>query len=241
MRQRRLAAVPLAAATLCAAVCGGCSSSTKSASPAGSPSPATRSATASASASPAPPPAPAEGERRGGVRRQVRRRPGRLPGQDPLPLREGHPSTSTCYDACATAWPPALTTGAPKAVDGADQAKLSTTTRTDGKTQIVYNGHPLYSFEGDRAKGTPTARSPAPSAPSGTWSTRPATRSRAADPHDGRRTPGARRGAARAGGTGRALGASAGRGGGRRVLVRTRARRPTPPASSAPASATPSG
>ncbi|WP_086827194.1 hypothetical protein [Streptomyces sp. NRRL B-24572] len=30
-----------------------------------------------------------------------------------------------------------------------DQARLSTTTRTDGKTQIVYNGHPPYDFEGD--------------------------------------------------------------------------------------------
>ncbi|MFD8785097.1 hypothetical protein [Kitasatospora sp. NPDC059599] len=62
-------------------------------------------------------------------------------------------SASTCYDACATAWPPALTTGAPTATNGVDQAKLSTSTRKDGTTQIVYNGHPLYYFEGDTAQG----------------------------------------------------------------------------------------
>ncbi|MEU9043177.1 MULTISPECIES: hypothetical protein [unclassified Kitasatospora] len=61
--------------------------------------------------------------------------------------------TPTCYDACAAAWPPVLTTGAPTAANGADQAKITTATRKDGKTQIVYNGHPLYYFEGDKAQG----------------------------------------------------------------------------------------
>ncbi|MEV7185887.1 hypothetical protein [Kitasatospora sp. NPDC093102] len=61
--------------------------------------------------------------------------------------------TSTCYDACATAWPPLLTTGTPTAGKGVDQAKLSTTARKDGKSQVVYNGHPLYYFAGDTAQG----------------------------------------------------------------------------------------
>ncbi|WP_052499543.1 COG4315 family predicted lipoprotein [Streptomyces vietnamensis] len=74
---------------------------------------------------------------------------------------EASSSTSTCYDVCATAWPPALTASAPTTVNGADRAKPSiTTARTDGKTQIVYNGHPLYYFEGDQAKGDTNGEEP---------------------------------------------------------------------------------
>ncbi|MDI2124628.1 COG4315 family predicted lipoprotein [Yinghuangia seranimata] len=62
-------------------------------------------------------------------------------------------STSTCYDSCAAAWPPALVTGTPTAGSGVDQSKLSTTTRQDGGTQLVYNGHPLYTYTGDTASG----------------------------------------------------------------------------------------
>ncbi len=61
--------------------------------------------------------------------------------------------TPTCYDACATAWPPLLTTGTPTAANGADQTKITTAARKDGTSQVVYNGHPLYYFEGDTAKG----------------------------------------------------------------------------------------
>jgi predicted lipoprotein with Yx(FWY)xxD motif len=51
-----------------------------------------------------------------------------------------------CYDACAGAWPPVLTKGTPTAEDGAKQNLLDTTKRTDGKTQVTYGGHPLYSY-----------------------------------------------------------------------------------------------
>jgi predicted lipoprotein with Yx(FWY)xxD motif len=63
-------------------------------------------------------------------------------------------NTSTCYDACAATWPPALTNGAPVAASGVDASKLSTTQRTDGKTQIVYNNHPLYFFRADVTSGS---------------------------------------------------------------------------------------
>ena len=53
---------------------------------------------------------------------------------------------STCYSACASAWPPVLTTGAPAAGSGAKASLLGTTKRTDGKTQVTYAGHPLYYF-----------------------------------------------------------------------------------------------
>jgi predicted lipoprotein with Yx(FWY)xxD motif len=52
----------------------------------------------------------------------------------------------TCYGACAQAWPPVLTAGAPVAGPGAKASLLGTVKRTDGKTQVTYAGHPLYYF-----------------------------------------------------------------------------------------------
>jgi predicted lipoprotein with Yx(FWY)xxD motif len=63
------------------------------------------------------------------------------------------PNTTVCYDKCATAWPPLLTTGAPAAGDGVDASKLGTTTRKDGAVQVTYNGWPLYYYEKDKAPG----------------------------------------------------------------------------------------
>jgi predicted lipoprotein with Yx(FWY)xxD motif len=63
------------------------------------------------------------------------------------------PNTSVCYDKCATAWPPLLTTGAPVAGDGVDASKLGTTTRKDGSVQVTYNSWPLYYYEKDKAPG----------------------------------------------------------------------------------------
>lgn len=60
---------------------------------------------------------------------------------------------STCYDQCATAWPPLLADGEPTAGEGADQAMLGTTERTDGTTQVTYDGWPLYYFAQDAAAG----------------------------------------------------------------------------------------
>jgi predicted lipoprotein with Yx(FWY)xxD motif len=55
-------------------------------------------------------------------------------------------STPECYNACAEAWPPVLTEGAPQATAGARADKLSTTKRADGTTQVTYAGHPLYFY-----------------------------------------------------------------------------------------------
>jgi predicted lipoprotein with Yx(FWY)xxD motif len=63
------------------------------------------------------------------------------------------PNTSNCYDKCATAWPPLLTTGAPAAGEGVDASKLGTTNRTDGTVQITYNGWPLYYYAKDKTAG----------------------------------------------------------------------------------------
>jgi predicted lipoprotein with Yx(FWY)xxD motif len=53
---------------------------------------------------------------------------------------------SECYDECAAAWPPVLTRGEPQAAGGIDDGLLGTTKRRDGKTQVTYNGHPLYFY-----------------------------------------------------------------------------------------------
>jgi predicted lipoprotein with Yx(FWY)xxD motif len=60
------------------------------------------------------------------------------------------PNKSVCYSSCAAYWPPV--TGAPTA--GADiTGKIGTIKRTDGTTQLTYDGHPLYTYIGDSAPG----------------------------------------------------------------------------------------
>ncbi len=56
---------------------------------------------------------------------------------------------SECYGDCATAWPPLLTKGAPRAGKGAKQKLLGTTRRRNGKLQVTYAGHPLYYYKDD--------------------------------------------------------------------------------------------
>lgn len=68
------------------------------------------------------------------------------------------PNTSNCYEKCATAWPPLLTTGNPVADEGVDASLLGATTRTDGTVQVTYNGWPLYYYEKDKAPGDVTGQ-----------------------------------------------------------------------------------
>jgi predicted lipoprotein with Yx(FWY)xxD motif len=60
---------------------------------------------------------------------------------------------SSCAGACASAWPPVITTAKPKAGAGVTAAKLGTTKRGDGTTEATYNGHPLYTYAGDARPG----------------------------------------------------------------------------------------
>jgi len=66
--------------------------------------------------------------------------------------------TPTCYDACAVAWPPLLTTGDPTAAGDANAALLKTAPRTDGATQVVYGDWPLYYWEKDTKPGDVTGQ-----------------------------------------------------------------------------------
>jgi predicted lipoprotein with Yx(FWY)xxD motif len=74
------------------------------------------------------------------------------------------PNTSTCYGGCAGYWPPLLTTGAPVAGTGVTASMLGTTSRTDGTTQVTYNGWPLYYYVSDKVAGDTTGENV-----QGTW------------------------------------------------------------------------
>ncbi|QMU74018.1 hypothetical protein GXP74_25310 [Streptacidiphilus sp. P02-A3a] len=60
--------------------------------------------------------------------------------------------TSTCNGACAAAWPPDTTSGAPSGT-GVNTALLGTSARADHATQVTYKGHPLYYFADDAKPG----------------------------------------------------------------------------------------
>jgi predicted lipoprotein with Yx(FWY)xxD motif len=62
-------------------------------------------------------------------------------------------SKSTCYGDCAQYWPPFVTSSKPVALAGANAGLLGTSKRTDGRTQVTYAGHPLYSFVQDAKPG----------------------------------------------------------------------------------------
>lgn len=68
-------------------------------------------------------------------------------------------NTSTCYDACAAAWPP-LTT--PEDVSTGDEMVqrdlLSTFQREDGTTQVQYGDWPLYYYIQDEQPGDTTGQ-----------------------------------------------------------------------------------
>jgi predicted lipoprotein with Yx(FWY)xxD motif len=60
---------------------------------------------------------------------------------------------SACTGACATAWPPLRASGKPTVGGGAKASLVGTARRSDGKPQVTYNGHPLYTFIKDTKAG----------------------------------------------------------------------------------------
>ncbi len=59
----------------------------------------------------------------------------------------------SCYAGCAQLWPPFISSTRAIAGSGVDVTKLGTAMRTDGATQVTYNGHPLYYFAQDLKPG----------------------------------------------------------------------------------------
>ncbi|GAA1148996.1 hypothetical protein GCM10009654_00190 [Streptomyces hebeiensis] len=61
---------------------------------------------------------------------------------------------SNCSGQCAVDWPPLIVATKPVAGSGGVKAGwLSTITRSDGKKQVTYDGHPLYTFDLDKKPG----------------------------------------------------------------------------------------
>jgi predicted lipoprotein with Yx(FWY)xxD motif len=60
------------------------------------------------------------------------------------------PAKSNCNGSCAQYWPPVP--GPVRAGPGIS-GRLGTITRADGSAQATYNGHPLYTYVGDSARG----------------------------------------------------------------------------------------
>jgi predicted lipoprotein with Yx(FWY)xxD motif len=80
-----------------------------------------------------------------------------LAGKDGLALyvfKKDTGTTSSCYDACAASWPPFTVPAGESATGGEGvSGAFAVTTRTDGTTQVTYNGAPLYYFAGDKKAG----------------------------------------------------------------------------------------
>src|SRR5438876_4391645 len=60
---------------------------------------------------------------------------------------------SACSGSCAKFWPPYLQRGKPTAGPGVKASLLGTTRRSNGRMQLTYNKHPLYSFALDKRAG----------------------------------------------------------------------------------------
>jgi predicted lipoprotein with Yx(FWY)xxD motif len=65
---------------------------------------------------------------------------------------------SSCFGACASNWPPLRANGKPTVGSGANDSMIGTTPRSDGKPQVTYNGHPLYTYTADQNAGDATGQ-----------------------------------------------------------------------------------
>ncbi|MFL5964948.1 MAG: hypothetical protein ACJ747_00150 [Gaiellaceae bacterium] len=63
---------------------------------------------------------------------------------------------SSCNGACVAYWPAVLTSAKPRAGAGVRASLLGRTKRSDGRRQVTYAGHPLYTFAGDTRAGQTT-------------------------------------------------------------------------------------
>ena len=60
--------------------------------------------------------------------------------------RDKRGGKSTCYGACAAAWPVYFAKGKLTAGAGVKRSRIGTVRRRDGRLQVTYNGWPLYYY-----------------------------------------------------------------------------------------------
>ena len=66
---------------------------------------------------------------------------------------------STCTGGCIASWPAVLVAPGTKVTGGAGvHGHFATFKRSDGTTQVSYNGHPLYTWPGDLYAGDTTGQ-----------------------------------------------------------------------------------
>lgn len=63
---------------------------------------------------------------------------------------------SSCNGACVAYWPTILSAAKPRAGAGVRASLLGRTRRADGRRQVTYAGHPLYTYVGDSKAGQTT-------------------------------------------------------------------------------------
>lgn len=63
-------------------------------------------------------------------------------------LSSDPPRGSRCTGKCTATWSPLTAKGAPTAGPGVESSLLSTFKRADGSTQVLYDGHALYTHKG---------------------------------------------------------------------------------------------
>jgi predicted lipoprotein with Yx(FWY)xxD motif len=63
---------------------------------------------------------------------------------------------SMCSSACAAYWPPLTSQAAPRAGSGVHKTLLTLGKAGNGVRQVLYAGHPLYTFVGDKRAGQTT-------------------------------------------------------------------------------------
>jgi len=60
---------------------------------------------------------------------------------------------SACDTTCVKFWPPLVSRTTPRAAKGVQKAMLGVTRPHNGRRQVTYAGHPLYTFVGDKTPG----------------------------------------------------------------------------------------
>jgi predicted lipoprotein with Yx(FWY)xxD motif len=68
-------------------------------------------------------------------------------------FEKDQPNQSACAGACVAAWPVDQSSGTPKVGSGVEASMLGTIKRSDNTTQVTYNQHPLYYYQGDSGAG----------------------------------------------------------------------------------------
>jgi predicted lipoprotein with Yx(FWY)xxD motif len=68
-------------------------------------------------------------------------------------FRKDTSGRSACSSSCAAYWPPLVASGRPTAGAGVKASLIGTTKRSDGRRQVTYNKHPLYTYAFDTKAG----------------------------------------------------------------------------------------